>query len=288
MLIYRVPCRGETGVGNWTVIVKDTQVNEFSGRFLDWQLSLWGEAIDGKIQKLHPLPDVHDHDHDTSESASLVATTTISTASTSKTAAPEKPTNHVDRPINAKPTSPTGTAGAAAATSSANSTSIPITDNLLPSPFPSFGVSKVTQIWIYGSVALIFIFCVALGIYFVVQRRKRLRNTPRDDYEFEMVAEDEEGYPLSGAGAGGIVGGRKQSQRRRRGGELYDAFAGESDEEIFSESEAGEKPYYDHEDGDDDDEGRADGVDGQQRTRDDGQAVWSEKSRGSGEPGTGS
>lgn len=169
-----------------------------------------------------------------------------------------------------------------------------MTDNFLPSPFPSFGVSKVTQIWIYGSVALIFIFCVALGIYFVVQRRKRLRNTPRDDYEFEMVAEDEEGYPLSGAAAAGALSGKKQSQRRRRGGELYDAFAGESDEEIFSESEVGEKPYYDHDDDDDDDDdaGRADGEDrdsdGEQRRRDDSEPKWSEKSRGSGEPGAGS
>jgi len=38
------------------------------------------------------------------------------------------------------------------------------------------------------------------------------------------------GAPLSGG----------QGRKKRRGGELYDAFAGESDEEIFSEGEEAE------------------------------------------------
>jgi kexin len=98
----------------------------------------------------------------------------------------------------------------------------------------------------YGSVALIIIFCAALAIYFYVQRRKRIRNNPRDDYEFDMVPEDEARFPLSGAAAGG------RRQARRRGGELYDAFAGESDEEdILSDDERSgsdnekDEPYHD-------------------------------------------
>lgn len=39
---------------------------------------------------------------------------------------------------------------------------------------------------------------------------------------------DGAGEPLNGEGG----------RRKRRGGELYDAFAGESDEEIFSDAEA--------------------------------------------------
>ena len=31
-------------------------MNRFSGTFKDWQLHLWGEAIDGETQSLHPLP----------------------------------------------------------------------------------------------------------------------------------------------------------------------------------------------------------------------------------------
>ena len=62
-----------------------------------------------------------------------------------------------------------------------------------------------------------------------MQRRKRLRNTPRDDYEFEMLDEND-----LGGGTGGAAGVRKP---QRRAGELYDAFAGESDEEMFSDPE---------------------------------------------------
>ena len=43
---------------------------------------------------------------------------------------------------------------------------------------------------------------------------------------------------LSGAGA-------KKKGRARRGGELYDAFAGESDEDLLSDDEGDEGPYRD-------------------------------------------
>ena len=62
-----------------------------------------------------------------------------------------------------------------------------------------------------------------------MQRRKRLRNNPRDDYEFEMLDETD-----LGGGPDGAATGRKP---KRRAGELYDAFAGESDEEMFSDAE---------------------------------------------------
>ena len=32
-------------MGKWTVIVKDTVVNEFSGEFTDWRLTLWGPVL---------------------------------------------------------------------------------------------------------------------------------------------------------------------------------------------------------------------------------------------------
>lgn len=71
---------------------------------------------------------------------------------------------------------------------------------------------------------LIVVFCTCLGVYFYIQRRRRLRNNPRDDYEFDIVNDvDDDAAPLAGAGG-----------RRRRGGELYNAFASESDEELLS------------------------------------------------------
>jgi kexin len=106
----------------------------------------------------------------------------------------------------------------------------------LPSFFPTFGVSKKTQIWIYGSIGLIVVFCGALGVYYYVQRKKRLRNNPRDDYEFEVLDDHDDDT----GGMNGHAGGRRA---KRRGGELYDAFAGESDEELFSNAD--EEPYRD-------------------------------------------
>lgn len=213
------------------MIVKDTKVNENTGTFDDWRLNLWGEARDGSNQDLHPLPDEHDDDH-TIEDA-IVVTTTVKPVPT-KTQPATKPTEFTDRPVNTKPTdaaaSPVTTPAAdtspapAATTTTSSST-------FLPSFFPTFGASKRTQIWIYASIGLIILFCIGLGVYFQIQRRRRIRNNPRDDYEFEMIEDEDEAQAMAGHS------GRSQ----RRGGELYNAFAGESDEELFSEEE---KPLY--------------------------------------------
>lgn len=222
-------CRGESGIGTWTVIVKDTEVNEEHGRFIDWRLNLWGECIDEAKQTLHPYPDEHDDDHETITGS--VATTSVDVGSP-QTDLPANPTDHVDRPVNAKPSPTSAKANPETnptSTSTSSSSSIPTQtppDSFLPSYFPTFGVSKRTQIWIYGALVLIILFCLGLGTYFFIQRRKRLRNNPRDGYEFEVL--DNQG---DNGGMNGHASGKKA---KRRAGELYDAFAGESDEELFS------------------------------------------------------
>ena len=229
---------GESGVGKWTVIVKDTNVNEHQGTFTDWKLRLWGECIDPAIQDLRPIPSEHDDDDHDVITTAPAHTTTVSVPSPTGTVT-GNPTDHIDRPVNQKPTDtalPSATLPfeppvTATPEASASATGTP--ESFLPSPFPTFGVSKRTQIWIYGSLALILIFCGSLAIYLFLARRKRLRNASRDDYEFEMlddVDDDEARQGLNGAAAGARKG-------RRRAGELYDAFAGESDEELFSDDE---------------------------------------------------
>jgi kexin len=219
------------------VIVKDTQVNEFTGDFIDWRLNLWGESIDGTNQSLHPLPEENDDDHPYEEAH--VATTTVE-AVPIKTATPTNPDDHHDRPVNQKPsdsaatglpTEELDTTVTGAPTSAASPTSTSSSDHL-SSYLPSFGASKRTQVWIYASLAMIIMFFIGLGVYFQLQRLKRRRTSPNDDYEFEMIEDEDEMHPMTGAG------GRTQ----RRGGELYNAFAGESDEEIFSDDEG---PYRD-------------------------------------------
>ncbi|KAI5284026.1 pheromone processing endoprotease [Ascosphaera aggregata] len=231
---------GESGVGKWTIIVKDTNVNDHTGTFIDWQLTLWGEAIDPLHQRLYPLPTENDHEHDQSETAPLVTTTSVEPHPTGSGPV-EVPTDHIDRPTKPKPLVTTTTKAVDEATATASSTlsesetfasasSMPENDKGVPSFFPTFGVSRRTQIWIYIALVLIVAFCSGLGAYVWIQRRKRTRNNPRDDYEFEMLDNDEhESYPLAGAGAG--------RKKKRTGGELYDAFAGESDEELLSDDD---------------------------------------------------
>ncbi|GIK03080.1 pheromone processing endoprotease [Aspergillus viridinutans] len=236
---------GESGVGRWTVIVKDTNVNEYTGEFIDWRLNFWGEAIDGANQKPHPLPDEHDDDHSIEDA--IVATTSVETGPT-KTGAPDSTDDTINRPVNAKPIEtqtpppaqttatelapPAETRPAATATSSPTPTAA--SDSFLPSFMPTFGASKRTQVWIYAAIGSIIVFCIGLGIYFQVQRRKRILNNPRDDYDFEMI-EDEDALQAANGRPG---------RTQRRGGELYNAFAGESDEEpLFSDED--DEPYRD-------------------------------------------
>ena len=204
-------------------------------------MNLWGESIDASIQELHPLPDEHDDDH---EVADVPVSTTSIDPGPPQTDLPAKPSDHIDRPVNAKPSdapsTPTSTDTPATTASSTSTTEVTPThtpsDSFLPSFFPTFGVSKRTQIWIYGSLGLIIVFCSGLGVYFFVQRKKRLRNNPRDDYEFEILDDEDDDT----RGLNGRADGRKGN---RRAGELYDAFAGESDEEVFSDADDG--PYRD-------------------------------------------
>ncbi|KAI9669745.1 MAG: pheromone processing endoprotease [Alyxoria varia] len=247
---------GEKPQGEWTIIVKDTVENDHEGTFVDWKLNLFGEAKDGDNQDLLPMPTEHDDDDHDREDAAVTTTTVGKQTKTEKPGG--NPTDHIHRPVNQKPTD-TGTATEATATtafeapvaagSRASSTELPSvetssasrSDSFLPSPFPTFGVSKRTQIWIYGAVGLIVIFCGCLAAYFYMAQRKRLRNS-RDHYEFDVLNSDDDDQDW---GMGGRRGGKKG---KRRAGELYDAFAGEgeSDEDLFSDDE---KDGYRDEDG---------------------------------------
>ena len=235
--------RGEPGDGNWTVVVKDTVVNEHIGTLTDWRITLWGESIDAAKAVPYPMPKEEDeyppdeNDHP-DPAPTLVATTSVSVGPT--TTLPDHPTDHPERPTANKPedkqplvtgqgmATTTATSASNTASSTTSSSATPTSTSWFTLPqLP--GVSPRTQIWIYGAITAILIFCVALGIFFCVWRKRRGR-VSRADYEFEMVNDEDvdgAGEPLSGEGA----------RRKRRGGELYDAFAGESDEEIFSDAE---------------------------------------------------
>ncbi|KAI1844541.1 hypothetical protein JX265_001526 [Neoarthrinium moseri] len=222
---------GEKGVGTWTVIVKDTKVDTNKGTFTDWHLKLWGTTIDASKAKLLPMPtDEDDDNHDDVSTTTIPPSTTTlppGAADTNTLLHPtELPTDHPDRPSK-KPTTTgadglpvsTGTQEEAAASTSASS--------WLPSFLPTFGAAPHTLAWIYGAMGLIVLFVCGLGAWWWIVRRRRLRNSPRDAYEFELLNEEE---------AEGLAGGVEKN-KRRRGGELYDAFAGGSDDEDDGEDD---------------------------------------------------
>lgn len=188
-------------------------------------------------------------EHDDDNHQDIISTTSIAGATTSMapvsiaTSLLANPTDHPDRPTNTKPTGTTEEENTpTSSTSAAASATTTAASSWLPS-FLTFGVSSKTQIWIYGAAALILIFCSGLGIYLYLARLKRLRNNPRDEWEFDLLEEDE----AEGLNGGGKTGGKKGG--KRRAGELYDAFAAGSEDE--SEGE-----YLDGDEGGDDREKR--------------------------------
>ncbi len=223
--------RGESGVGTWTIIIRDTQVNDRKGTFIDWHLKLWGESIDATKATLLPMPtDEDDADHDVTTTATPTAITTSlpPPPDATNTALPTSlPDDHPDRPT--KP-SKTESGSGPSATSTQSAPAETTTDSSwLPSFLPTFGVSSRTQAWIYGALGLIVAFCIGLGAWLWLVRRKRLRNDPRDNYEFEPLNADE---------SAGLNGGHEKGSKRR-GGELYDAFAGGSDDEELDDQDHG-------------------------------------------------
>jgi kexin len=206
--------RGESGVGTWTLVVRDLKKNEHQGIFVDWHLKLWGEAIDASKATKLPMPteeDDADHDKITTVTAPGV-TSTLGTPTDATKTFVSKPSDHPERPTKPAATTPE--------TSATASPTVPPSGT---DKFPPFGGSKTVTMWVIGAASLIAVFCIGLGIYFCIARKRQLRNNPRNSYEFELL-DDEEGD--------GLNSGEKNKQARRtRGGELYDAFAGASDDE---------------------------------------------------------
>ncbi|CAK1363617.1 unnamed protein product [Cercospora beticola] len=238
---------GESGVGKWTVIVKDTRKNSHQGTFIDWHFKLWGESIDGEKQALLPMPTDHDDDnHDV-----YVVPTQTATAHTTSVAHPTdahgapigNPTDHPNRPTKPKPIA---TAPAAQDTPGAVEGDEPTsvadedTNSFLPSKWPTFGVSRKTIYWIYGAAFLILTFLMALAVWMLCVRRKRRRLG--DLGEFEMVEQDDpdESAPLAGKG-------RASGKPRNKGKDLYNAFAEGSDTDEAEAFDIGTDDEDDHE-----------------------------------------
>ncbi|KAL1892666.1 pheromone processing endoprotease [Sporothrix stenoceras] len=268
---------GEFGVGKWTLVVKDTVVNEHSGNLTDFHLKLWGECIDASKATLLPMPkETDDDDHDITSTTTLQASTTTLPpgGQSTGTIVTTHPADHPDRPV--KPTSKPTTSTAAAPTTPTSQAASPAKPTngadkggseteheTAPSStashtswLPAFmaNMSTKKQIWIYGALGAIIAFCLGLGVYLYLARRKRLRNDSRDNYEFELL-DEEEGEALNGGGGGGGLGGHSEKglggrnkgrRKATRGRELYDAFADGSEDEDDMEGESSGSGSHGH------------------------------------------
>lgn len=241
---------GEDGAGEWTVVVKDTVVNTHEGTFTDWRLKLWGECIEADKQELLPLPTEHDDDDHDEAHEPGVSTTSVVVPTDTGVPVGNPSGGHPERP-----TKPTATAIPPEGDIDTKPSPFPgetsdqDQEHLLPHIFPTFGVTKKTQIWIYGSLCLILIFLIGLGGWYWRVRARRRRwmrgvgddAAGRDGYEFEIVGgedEDEEGEEgEERRGLNGHEAARNGS--KKKAGRLYDAFApgSSSDEEDDDEDE---------------------------------------------------
>ena len=183
-----------------------------------------------------PAPD-DDADHSVMPTSTASGVSTSVSHPTNSNTMTTNPTDHPDRPTKPTDTDTTGETEPTPTGDESPEETTETSSSWLPAFLPTFGASPHTAAWIYGSFALIVVFCAGLGAWLCVVRRRRLRNSQRSDYEFELLNDEEaEGLTGSGEKVGGAgAAGRK---RRTRGGELYDAFAdGSDDEEEFQDLE---------------------------------------------------
>jgi hypothetical protein len=170
-LVYRPPinltCRGESGIGNWTIKVSDVAPS-FTGTLHSWQLILWGSCIDPAIAQPHPLPGTEKEPESTATVSPL-------------------PQPTVSPPHETPTTTPSPTPS-----SSSSSEFWPWS-------------SERKMLWVYGSIATITFFVSLLGVWYGIQRRRarllQIHGQGREDYEFEVLPTEGGGsFPQRQAG----------------------------------------------------------------------------------------
>lgn len=207
---------GESGVGQWRLVVGDHDHPEATGVFKDWRMTLWGESIDESKAVPLPIPGESQIEEE-SPPATIVNPVEVSTAP-----APERPTptTEIDddmkpeRPVLSKPTQ-------AASPHTPLPTTIiqplPEEEDTVPSKFD--WLSK-KAIWIYVAIASIISFISLIGIWVWIQKRRNGRLS-KDHYEFKELQTNKGSSTSDSAGQSYVAN------------DLYDAFrvSDESDDE---------------------------------------------------------
>lgn len=183
---------GEDAVGDWRLVVRNADGTNQGSVLSDWQLQLWGASKDADKAMIFPgtgknfmhengasdgnkdnwdsntgKPIDHTEKPNTqSESKSKPEpTTSISDESSSSTSEPT-PTQDSEKetPSEAQPTE-----SQAASSTGEEEENKDHSDSLIP----TFGMTKHTAAWIYGSVLVIILFISGILIYISMARRRR-------------------------------------------------------------------------------------------------------------------
>jgi kexin len=163
-----------------------------TGKWLSYQLILWGSSINPSLARPHPLPGIDNLDPTSTGGLETVTPTSQPTVSPHESKVP------VASPEPSESTLPS-------------------------SGFWPWDTER-KMLWIYGSVAGIAFFVSVLGVWYAIQRRNaRLLQTHgqgREDYEFAVLPNDgDDGISQRRAGElyDAYAGGEEYLQRRDEG-----------------------------------------------------------------------
>lgn len=216
---------GEDPVGTWMINVRDQGSSDYTGRFNQWGLQLWGSSIDAsKATKWMPA-EFGEMDEEMTGSADYGPGNTL--------AQKPKPTallpgDHGEATPTGKPntdTAPTGEeeeedvepAGAGAASEGV---------------FDGIDALRKHSAWLGGAFLIVLLAALAGGGYFLYRNRKRRAALGLADGARGTYAPVEDEVPLT-------MFGRRKKRRAEESKELYDAFGdGPSDDDDADETTA--------------------------------------------------
>lgn len=282
---------GEDAVGKWTLRVKDENNLIYTGRFLNWTITFWGESRDESLAKPYPLPAVP---QPSSTGGSLPTETASSGIASSTTS--EATSSAVAPSTSASETSSSASPGSTETPSTGDKeeTHAPFnnaTTGIPPTQEPAWGsiahLKSINPIWVVLSFGFVVVFAICGWIYIARRTGKwPFESAAVDgskgvgDYEFEILhdAEDDDDdgeYTRSGGDRAPLMSqrerqnGREDSERRpengnmngRKSKELYDAFDGSSTDKVATDHQNGdhEESHFALEDEDEEENGHAHG-----------------------------
>lgn len=205
---------GESGVGQWRLVVGDHDHPEATGIFKNWRMTLWGECRDES--KAVPLSMPGDPTSDDGSTGDDQAPTVTKPVDVTTGAPPVRPDLTAipssgmppPRPVLTK-IKPPGE-GTHLSVPTTIIQPLPEEETVLSS---KFDWRSKQALWLYSAIAAIMIFMSGIGVWILLQRR-RSQKVNRDDYEFKELRN----------GSHGSSNVNSAESNNAAANDLYDAF----------------------------------------------------------------